>query len=62
LNWTESYVHTHSLEPKAYLGKRYLYLALKTGVTEALTLVRRVVLGDSCWTDKTQEMKIVYKV
>lgn len=61
MNWTESYADTHPLEPNAYLEKRYLYLSLKTGVTGALTLIRRVGLGDSCWTDKTKSMKLVYK-
>lgn len=28
-------------------------------MTGALTLVRRVGLGDSCWTDKTESMKLV---
>lgn len=51
LSWTDSYVHSHALESKTYLEKRYLYLSLKPKVTGALTLVRRVELEDSCWTD-----------
>lgn len=53
---------TECLFRKKKKKKRYLYLSLKPGVTGVLTLVRRVGLGDSCWTDKTESMKLVYEV
>lgn len=54
MSWTDSYIHNHPLEPKAYLEKRYLSLSLKPKVMEALMLVRREGLGDSCWTKLNQ--------